>query len=191
MCNGEQLVRNTVLYLHGNNVHSGFLHHYIDRFAFLFCSHYKEPPSFAQQVPWTPPEPAGGNGVAAVNVGPGGGPTGMGDPLLLSPTSSSSSPAPSPAFPTDPPPKCAEVSGLSAGQAKLCLLYEEHLSSIRYGVQSGLTECRSQFLHRRWNCSMNAENVGAPFLGPDLQTSMFTLCYTHIVHHTAMSGIPR
>uniref|UniRef100_A0A2S2R2W6 Protein Wnt n=1 Tax=Sipha flava TaxID=143950 RepID=A0A2S2R2W6_9HEMI len=129
-------------------------------------SHYKETPSYAQQVPWTPPEPGGGNGVDS--VAGGGGPTGMGDPLLLSPTSSSPTP---PSFSTDPPPKCADVTGLSAGQAKLCLLYEEHLASIRYGVQSGLTECRSQFLHRRWNCSMNAENAGTPFLGPDLQTS--------------------
>jgi len=149
------------------------------------CRHFKESSSYAQQVPWTPPEPSVGSvGVGGVDVsvgeagtmggGGGGGSMGMmGDPLLLSP---SSSPSP-PALPTDPPPKCNNVSGLSAGQAKLCLLYEEHLASIRYGVQAGLAECRSQFLHRRWNCSMTAENVGSPFLGPDLQTSTFTYNY--------------
>ncbi|XP_060842545.1 protein Wnt-5b-like [Rhopalosiphum padi] len=141
-------------------------------------SHFKESPSYAQQVSWTPPEPSGGGvGVGGVDVsvgeigtmvgGGGGSMSMMGDPLLVSP---SSSPLP-PALPTDPPPKCNNVTGLSAGQAKLCLLYEEHLASIRYGVQAGLAECRAQFLHRRWNCSMTAENVGAPFLGPDLQTS--------------------
>lgn len=101
-----------------------------------------------------------------------GGMGGMGD-LSLVPSSPSSLPPTISA--TDPPPKCGEVSGLSAGQAKLCLLYEEHLPSIRYGVQAGLAECRSQFLHRRWNCSMAAENAGAPFLGPDLQTSTISV----------------
>ncbi|XP_050440607.1 protein Wnt-5b-like [Adelges cooleyi] len=108
-------------------------------------SHFKEPP-YPQQVPWTPPELGG---------------TGLIDP--------SASPSPPP-LPTEPPPKCSEITGLSSGQAKLCLLYEEHLASIRHGVQAGLGECRSQFLHRRWNCSMTAENTGA-FLGPELQTS--------------------
>lgn len=146
----------------------------------MFCRHFKESSSYAQQVPWTPPESSGGAvGVGGVDVsvsemgtmvgGSGGSMSMMGDPLLLSP---SSSPLP-PSLPTDPPPKCNNVTGLSAGQAKLCLLYEEHLASIRYGVQAGLAECRAQFLHRRWNCSMTAENVGAPFLGPDLQTSTY------------------
>lgn len=129
----------------------------------IFCRHFKESLSYAQQVPWTPPEAAVAGGGIGVAVGEGG-MSGGADPSSLL----SSSPSP-PSLPTDPPPKCSDVSGLSAGQAKLCLLYEEHLASIRFGIQAGLSECRSQFSHRRWNCSMAAENVGAPFLGPDLK----------------------
>lgn len=155
--------------LYNNGLRCKISHSYNHRC--VFRRHYnKESPSYAQQVPWTPPEQAGMAGGVTGGAGAGGNsPMGMGDPLLLSP----SSPSP-PTLPTDPPPKCADVSGLSAGQAKLCLLYEEHLASIRYGIQSGLAECRSQFLHRRWNCSMTTENLGSPFLGPDLQTSGYS-----------------
>jgi len=133
-------------------------------------------------VPWTPPE--------QVAAGDGGG-DGDGGPALGiggADASSSSSSSPPTVATTDPPLKCADATGLSAGQAKLCLLYEEHLASIRHGIQAALTECRSQFLHRRWNCSMTAENVGAPFLGPDLQTSSYIVYVIMIVLKTPRVG---
>ncbi|XP_076356910.1 protein Wnt-5b-like [Tachypleus tridentatus] len=55
-------------------------------------------------------------------------------------------------------PLCAQFTGLSKGQFKLCLLYYDHIHYIARGANLGMRECHWQFRHRRWNCSTLADN---------------------------------
>lgn len=50
-------------------------------------------------------------------------------------------------------PLCSQLPGLSAGQKKLCQLYQDHMQYIGEGAKMGIRECQYQFRHRRWNCS--------------------------------------
>ena len=50
-------------------------------------------------------------------------------------------------------PVCSPLPGLSAGQRKLCQLYQEHMAYIGEGARTGIRECQHQFRQRRWNCS--------------------------------------
>ncbi|KAJ1062197.1 hypothetical protein K5549_008539 [Capra hircus] len=50
-------------------------------------------------------------------------------------------------------PVCSQLPGLSAGQRKLCQLYQEHMAYIGEGARTGIRECQHQFRQRRWNCS--------------------------------------
>ncbi|XP_078455181.1 protein Wnt-5b-like [Lampetra planeri] len=50
-------------------------------------------------------------------------------------------------------PLCAQLSGLSPGQRKLCQLYQDHMVHIAEGARAALRECQHQFRTRRWNCS--------------------------------------
>jgi len=50
-------------------------------------------------------------------------------------------------------PLCSRITGLSAGQQKLCMLYTDHMIHVGRGARSGIGECQFQFKHRRWNCS--------------------------------------
>lgn len=50
-------------------------------------------------------------------------------------------------------PLCTQISGLSAGQTKLCQLYQDHMPGVSKGAKAGINECQWQFRHRRWNCS--------------------------------------
>ncbi|KAM9326456.1 protein Wnt-5a [Gastrophryne carolinensis] len=50
-------------------------------------------------------------------------------------------------------PLCSQLTGLSQGQKKLCLLYQDHMQYIGEGAKTGIKECQYQFRHRRWNCS--------------------------------------
>ncbi|XP_022245914.1 protein Wnt-5a-like [Limulus polyphemus] len=55
-------------------------------------------------------------------------------------------------------PLCSQLTGLSRGQFKLCLLYYDHIQYIAKGAKMGIKECQWQFRHRRWNCSTLADN---------------------------------
>ncbi|XP_021947720.1 protein Wnt-5a [Folsomia candida] len=51
-------------------------------------------------------------------------------------------------------PGCHELDGLTDGQLKLCLLFTDHMRSVVAGAKLGLSECRWQFRHHHWNCSV-------------------------------------
>ncbi len=50
-------------------------------------------------------------------------------------------------------PLCQQISGLSNGQKKLCMLYTDHMMHVGRGARKGISECQYQFRHRKWNCS--------------------------------------
>ena len=63
-------------------------------------------------------------------------------------------------------PLCTQIPGLSPGQAKLCQLYQDHMSSVGRGARAGIAECQWQFRYRRWNCSTVEDST---VFGPVLQ----------------------
>merc|ERR1719373_1037650 len=50
-------------------------------------------------------------------------------------------------------PLCQQISGLSNGQQKLCMLYTDHMMHVGRGARRGIAECKFQFSERKWNCS--------------------------------------
>lgn len=48
---------------------------------------------------------------------------------------------------------CSSLTGLTAGQAKLCELYTDHMSAVGKGARIGIHECQYQFRNSQWNCS--------------------------------------
>ena len=48
---------------------------------------------------------------------------------------------------------CNQITGLSSGQKKLCMLYTDHMMHVGRGARNGITECQFQFRHHKWNCS--------------------------------------
>ncbi|XP_013792286.2 protein Wnt-5b-like, partial [Limulus polyphemus] len=50
-------------------------------------------------------------------------------------------------------PLCSQLTGLSKGQFKLCLLYYDHIPYVARGANLAISECHFQFRNRRWNCS--------------------------------------
>lgn len=55
---------------------------------------------------------------------------------------------------TDQPAGCHLLPGLSSGQSGLCQLYNDHMIAVASGARQALSECKHQFEHRRWNCSL-------------------------------------
>lgn len=55
-------------------------------------------------------------------------------------------------------PGCHEMPGLSAGQGRLCHLYNDHMYAVAIGAQQAIQECKYQFQQRRWNCSVSDDN---------------------------------
>lgn len=65
----------------------------------------------------------------------------------------------------DQPTGCEALPGLSAGQGRLCQVYKDHMMAVAAGAQQALAECKHQFQHRRWNCSLLDDvNVFGPVL---------------------------
>eukprot|EP00096_Caligus_rogercresseyi_P009288 TRINITY_DN3127_c0_g1_i1.p1 TRINITY_DN3127_c0_g1~~TRINITY_DN3127_c0_g1_i1.p1 ORF type:complete len:372 (-),score=61.81 TRINITY_DN3127_c0_g1_i1:317-1432(-) len=50
-------------------------------------------------------------------------------------------------------PLCNQISGLTMGQRKLCMLYTDHMMHVGRGARTGISECQFQFRHHKWNCS--------------------------------------
>ena len=48
---------------------------------------------------------------------------------------------------------CNQVTGLTSGQKKLCMLYTDHMMHEGRGARNGISECQFQFRHNKWNCS--------------------------------------
>lgn len=48
---------------------------------------------------------------------------------------------------------CNQITGLSNGQKKLCMLYTDHMMHVGRGARNGITECQFQFRNHKWNCS--------------------------------------
>lgn len=75
-------------------------------------------------------------------------------------------------------PGCHEMPGLSAGQGRLCHLYNDHMFAVAVGAQQAIQECKYQFQQRRWNCSTVSDDNNSVF-GPiyKLGKSPLTLKY--------------
>lgn len=66
---------------------------------------------------------------------------------------------------------CNTLTGLSKGQAQLCVLYKDHIPHIGRGARQGINECQFQFKTRRWNCSTtDDQTVFGPILGTGMST---------------------
>lgn len=73
-------------------------------------------------------------------------------------------------------PGCHLLPGLSSGQSRLCQLYTDHMTAVAAGARQALSECKHQFQHRRWNCSLIDDvNVFGPVLsiGEFFETSKY------------------
>ncbi|KAK3875049.1 hypothetical protein Pcinc_020058 [Petrolisthes cinctipes] len=75
-------------------------------------------------------------------------------------------------------PLCTQIPGLSAGQKKLCQLYQDHMGSVGRGAKTGIHECQWQFRHRRWNCSTVDDST---VFGPVLQIPSREAAFAHAV----------
>lgn len=64
-------------------------------------------------------------------------------------------------------PLCKQITGLSAGQQKLCMLYTDHMMHVGKGARKGISECQYQFRYRKWNCSTVDDTT---VFGPILKT---------------------
>lgn len=54
---------------------------------------------------------------------------------------------------------CKDLKGLSKGQSKLCLLYEDHMPHVGRGALMGIEECQYQFRDMKWNCSTTQDDT--------------------------------
>lgn len=67
---------------------------------------------------------------------------------------------------------CNQITGLSSGQKKLCMLYTDHMMHVGRGARNGITECQFQFRHHKWNCSTVEDST---VFGPILSIRKYTL----------------
>ena len=65
---------------------------------------------------------------------------------------------------------CNQITGLSSGQKKLCMLYTDHMMHVGRGARNGITECQFQFRHHKWNCSTVEDST---VFGPILSIRKF------------------
>lgn len=49
---------------------------------------------------------------------------------------------------------CNAMPGLSRRQRSLCFQNPEATRAVHNGLRVAVDECKSQFLHERWNCSV-------------------------------------
>ena len=62
-------------------------------------------------------------------------------------------------------PLCQQITGLSNGQQKLCMLYTDHMMHVGRGARQGISECQFQFKDKKWNCStVDDSTVFGPIL---------------------------
>ncbi|CAG0882679.1 unnamed protein product [Darwinula stevensoni] len=80
-------------------------------------------------------------------------------------------------------PVCTRIPGLSRGQARLCQLYQDHMSHVGRGARTGISECQHQFQYRRWNCSTVHDSS---VFGPLLQIASPEAAFAHAI---AASGV--
>ena len=64
---------------------------------------------------------------------------------------------------------CNQVTGLTSGQKKLCMLYTDHMMHVGRGARNGISECQFQFRHNKWNCSTVKDSM---VFGPILHTNI-------------------
>ncbi|XP_067002375.1 protein Wnt-5a [Anabrus simplex] len=76
-------------------------------------------------------------------------------------------------------PVCKQISGLSKRQSKLCLMYQDHMTSVSRGAKMAIAECQWQFRHSRWNCStVKDHSVFGPMLKIASRETAFTYAIT-------------
>lgn len=61
-----------------------------------------------------------------------------------------------------PSPDCSSLDGLSAGQQRMCRLFDDHMPFVGLGAREALIECQWQFRQRRWNCSTHGNGIMGP-----------------------------
>lgn len=67
---------------------------------------------------------------------------------------------------------CQQITGLSSGQKKLCMLYTDHMMHVGRGARNGITECQYQFKDHKWNCSTVEDST---VFGPILSIRKYLL----------------
>ena len=73
-------------------------------------------------------------------------------------------------------PLCQQITGLSNGQQKLCMLYTDHMMHVGRGARQGISECQFQFKDKKWNCStVDDSTVFGPILSIR-KSSCFRIC---------------
>ena len=67
---------------------------------------------------------------------------------------------------------CHRLRGLSAGQTRMCQLYEDHMKSVGRGIRLAVDECQWLFSNRRWNCttSIHSGNTSTTLFGNVIPT---------------------
>ncbi|XP_022652399.1 protein Wnt-5b-like isoform X2 [Varroa destructor] len=73
---------------------------------------------------------------------------------------------------------CKDLRGLSKGQSKLCLLYEDHMPHVGRGALMGIEECQYQFRDMKWNCSTTHDDS---VLGPVLNQGSKETAFAHAI----------
>ncbi|XP_060519678.1 protein Wnt-5b-like [Cylas formicarius] len=73
-------------------------------------------------------------------------------------------------------PACSALPGLSSGQSRMCQLYMDHMNAVAIGAKQALNECKHQFQHRRWNCSL-LDDVNV--FGPVMLISSREMAFAH------------
>lgn len=68
-------------------------------------------------------------------------------------------------------PLCQQITGLTVGQKKLCMLYTDHMMHVGRGARRGIAECQHQFKYKKWNCSTVDDST---VFGPILTIGEFT-----------------
>ena len=87
-------------------------------------------------------------------------------------------------------PLCQQISGLSNGQQKLCMLYTDHMMHVGRGARRGIAECKFQFNGRKWNCStVEDSTVFGPILSIRKCKNVLSLIFDLTLIYASISHI--
>ena len=80
---------------------------------------------------------------------------------------------------------CQQITGLSSGQKKLCMLYTDHMMHVGRGARNGITECQFQFRNHKWNCSTVEDST---VFGPILSIRKLKFSYESIYRYISKNS---
>merc|ERR1712020_117138 len=85
---------------------------------------------------------------------------------------------------------CQQITGLSSGQKKLCMLYTDHMMHVGRGARNGITECQFQFRNHKWNCStVEDSTVFGPILSIRKLKSKYEIFMQFIMNGSLLSTL--